>query len=89
MLTNHNFQELYSHIEVEHIPRDKSNHASLFITSENRITTFHKPFKFLKFRTDYSNFMEVVKSNWDDSYSANPFLDFKRKIKQVKMALTL
>lgn len=27
--------------------------------------------------------------NWDDGRSENPFLDFKRKIKQVKKALSL
>lgn len=30
----------------------------------------------------------MVRSNWDSSYIENPFLDFKRKIKQVKKALT-
>lgn len=33
--------------------------------------------------------MEVVKLNWDSDHSSNPFLDFKRKIKKIKRAITL
>ncbi|KAG5585354.1 hypothetical protein H5410_045788 [Solanum commersonii] len=29
----------------------------------------------------------VVRQNWDDNYSTNPILDFKRKVKKVKIAL--
>ncbi|KAG5585745.1 hypothetical protein H5410_046179 [Solanum commersonii] len=36
---------------------------------------------------EHRGFKDVVRKNWDDNYSTNPFLDFKIKIKKVKAAL--
>lgn len=34
-------------------------------------------------------FKEVIRMNWDNDIFVNPFIDFKKKIKKVKRALTL
>ncbi|XP_049391503.1 uncharacterized protein LOC125855893 [Solanum stenotomum] len=38
---------------------------------------------------EHEDFKEVVRRGWDSSFTNNRFLDYKRKIKQVKKALTI
>lgn len=74
---------------MEHLPRDGSDRAHLLLKCENKAIQFQRPFKFLKFWTKLVDFKEVVRRNRDSGCSDNPFIDFKRKIKQVKKALTV
>ncbi|KAG5575996.1 hypothetical protein H5410_056130 [Solanum commersonii] len=62
---------------------------SPLLSYENRNSRLQRPFKFLKFWIEYEDFKEVVRRGWDSSFTNNPFLDYKRKIKQVKKALTI
>ncbi|KAH0693102.1 hypothetical protein KY285_020199 [Solanum tuberosum] len=41
------------------------------------------------FWVEHKSFLDVVRKNWDLVYSDNPFLDFKRKSKNVKKALSM
>ncbi|KAH0714862.1 hypothetical protein KY284_007767 [Solanum tuberosum] len=59
------------------------------LSYENRNSMLQRPFKFLKFWTEHEDFKEVVRRGWDSSFTNNPFLDYKRKIKQVKKAFTI
>lgn len=87
MLTNEEFKGLFYISEVEHLPRDESDHAPLFLSYDNSIHKGKRAFKFLKFLTEHENFKEVVKRNFNSVRLDNPFLDLKKKIKQVKKAL--
>lgn len=89
MLINIEWQNLFSYSEVDHLPRTGSDHAPMLLNCENRISSQQKPFRFLKFWTEHETFKDVVRLNWDPSISSNPFLDFKRKIKKVKRALSI
>ncbi|KAG5610650.1 hypothetical protein H5410_021931 [Solanum commersonii] len=89
VFSNSEFQGLYSHLEVEHLTRDGSDHAALLLSCENRNSKLQRPFKFLKIWTEHEDFKEVVSSGWDSTFANNPFLDYKRKIKHVKKALTI
>lgn len=81
-------QSKFNFIEVEHIPRIGSDHAPLLLSCETREIRFIKSFRFLNFWTKHKGFKEVVRLNWDDAISVNPFWDFKRKIKKVEHALS-
>lgn len=56
--------------------RSGSDHAPMFLTSEDRITSKKKHYRFLKLSTKHVNL--------DFTTSANPFIDFKRKIKNKR-----
>lgn len=82
------FQDHFNVMEVEHLPRIGSDHAPFLFSCDNRDNRFIKPFRFLNFWTKHRGFKEIVRLNWDDEFSANPFLHFKRKIKKVKQSLS-
>ncbi|XP_060182797.1 uncharacterized protein LOC132612707 [Lycium barbarum] len=88
MVVNSHMQNWIGNIEVEHLSRTGSNHALLFITLGTDIPNFIKPFRFRKFWTDHKDFQNIVKDNWPEDSEGDPFLNFKKKIKQVKGALS-
>ncbi|KAG5585007.1 hypothetical protein H5410_045441 [Solanum commersonii] len=53
------------------------------------IKKFKKPFRFHKFWTAHEDFKKVVSLNWDAKISADPFLDIKKKIKNIKHGLSV
>lgn len=55
----------------------------------NRARRLQMPFKFLNFQIEHTNFKEVVRRNQGTNFTKYPFLDFNRKIKQVKKDPTL
>lgn len=89
ILSNSEFLDMFSHIEVEHLPRLGSDHTPLLLSCEFVAAKTKRPFRFLKFWTEHELFKDVIRMNWDTKCSSNPFLDFKRKIKQIKKALSL
>ncbi|KAG5605425.1 hypothetical protein H5410_026917 [Solanum commersonii] len=78
ILQNAKLHNLFSHTEVEHLPRIGSDHAPMLLFCDNKV---RKPFKFLMFWAEHKSFMDVVQKNWDLVYFDNPFVDFKRKSK--------
>ncbi|XP_059310998.1 uncharacterized protein LOC132062440 [Lycium ferocissimum] len=74
--------------ELEEKSLKGSDHAPLFITLCTDILNFIKPFRFLKFWIDHEDFQDIVKDNWPGDSDGDPFLNFKKKIKQVKGALS-
>ncbi|KAG5589342.1 hypothetical protein H5410_039856 [Solanum commersonii] len=52
-LINTDLQNMFSHSEVDHLPRTCSDHASMLLTCEDNITSKKKPFRFLKFWTEH------------------------------------
>ncbi|KAG5600130.1 hypothetical protein H5410_031500 [Solanum commersonii] len=47
------------------------------------------PFTWWNSRIEHETIKDVVRLNWDLSISSNHFLNFKRKIKKVKRALSI
>lgn len=84
VLVNQELLNWLSILEVEHLSRTGSDHASMFLTCEEQLVIVKKSFKFLKFWTEHESFMDVVKQNWIAPSSKNPFLEFKEKLKNVK-----
>ncbi|KAG5620558.1 hypothetical protein H5410_005776 [Solanum commersonii] len=89
ILQNAEFQIFFSHTVVEHLPRAGSDHAPMLLCCYNKVKKVRKPFKFLKFWMEHKSFLDVVRKNWDLVYFDNSFLDFKRKSKNVKKALSM
>ncbi|XP_070035101.1 uncharacterized protein [Nicotiana tomentosiformis] len=82
------FQNMLPTIEVEHLIRTGSDHATLLMTCGVQTTNFVKPFRFLNFGTKHATFMDVVRQNWEVDFIGDPFLMFKQNIKRVKAALS-
>lgn len=86
---NADFLDPFSHTEVEHLPRNGSDHAPLLLNCERNFSNYKRTFRFLNFFIDHEEFKNVVRQNWDTYISPNPFLDFKRNIRKIKKVLTL
>ncbi|XP_060195246.1 uncharacterized protein LOC132624493 [Lycium barbarum] len=46
-----------------------------------------RPFRFLEFWVENETFKDVVQQHWISEATGNPYIDFKRKLKNVKLAL--
>ncbi|XP_070039898.1 uncharacterized protein [Nicotiana tomentosiformis] len=88
IFVNFPFQNILPTIEVEHLIRTRSDHASLLMTCGVQTTNFVKPFRFLNFWTKHATFMDVVRQNWEADFIGDPFLMLKQNIKRVKTTLS-
>nr|XP_016492705.1 PREDICTED: uncharacterized protein LOC107812184 [Nicotiana tabacum] len=79
---------LFSTIEVEHLIRIGSDNAPLFLRCGEQASNYVKPFKFLKFWTKHEFIKDVVRQNWHVDFICDPFLMFKSKLNNVKVALS-
>ncbi|XP_060210254.1 uncharacterized protein LOC132637130 [Lycium barbarum] len=86
-LGNQALQQLYPNFEVEHLIKKGSDHSPLAITTRVDTTPIKKPFKFLNFWVEYETFLDVVKENWQEWHSPDPFFNFHNKLKKVGKAL--
>ncbi|XP_060212032.1 uncharacterized protein LOC132639607 [Lycium barbarum] len=88
MIANSKLQDWFAHIEVQHLSRTGSDHAPLLLTCGESSHHMRKPFRFLKFWTEYESFLEVVNQAWIIDFEGDDFIRFKLKLKNVKFALT-
>ncbi|XP_059310108.1 uncharacterized protein LOC132061281 [Lycium ferocissimum] len=57
---NQQFQQWFAQVEVEHLTRTGSDHASLFITLEEQSQAYIRQFRFLKFWTEHQAWSKEV-----------------------------
>lgn len=65
ILINIDWKWKYNHLEVEYLPRTRSDHAPLLFYYEERMLRPYKPFRFQNFWTLHESFMDVIRRNWD------------------------
>lgn len=75
-------------LEMEHLLREGSDHASLLLHVDTVQENIVKPFRFLNFWTKEKSFREVISNKWSAEFEGNPFHVFHHKLKKVKKALT-
>lgn len=64
-LCNQAWQDVFVHMMVQHLPRVKSNHAPLFITTVQRPTRQRDyPFRILTAWYQHNQFPELVQNGW-------------------------
>ncbi|XP_060211804.1 uncharacterized protein LOC132639369 [Lycium barbarum] len=86
---NQFLQTVYPNIDIQHLVRSGSDHASMLISYAGNSEPFRKPFKFLNFWVKHHTFLDIVKENWDVDFMANPFSLFHFKLKKIKAALVI
>lgn len=60
-MMNQEFLGMAGHVEMEHLTRTVSDHASLLLSCGGKQPHIRKPFKLLKFWEEEADFKEVVK----------------------------
>ncbi|XP_070040903.1 uncharacterized protein [Nicotiana tomentosiformis] len=88
-LSNLEFQQMLSGLEITHLSKTSSDHCPLLITCDTNAAPIKKSFRFLKFWLKHETFQEVVKENWTVDFSGNPFHVFNHKLKKLKRALSV
>ncbi|XP_060211916.1 uncharacterized protein LOC132639487 [Lycium barbarum] len=88
MLVNSLLLDNFGHIEVEHLARTGSNHAPLMCTYGDKHQKLVKPFKFLSFWIEHASFLDTVRQNWSIWEHDDPFINFKSKMKKLKVGLS-
>lgn len=63
VLMSDEFQSLFAHSVMEHLPRNGSDHAPLKVTCHAEAPKFSRPFKFLNSWPSHDSFKEVVRMN--------------------------
>ncbi|XP_060182017.1 uncharacterized protein LOC132611631 [Lycium barbarum] len=88
MIANSKLQDWFAHMEVQHLSRTGLDHAPLLLTCGEVSHHIMKPFRFLKFWTEYELFLEVVNQAWIKDFEGDDFIRFKLKLKNVKSTLS-
>ncbi|KAH0776353.1 hypothetical protein KY290_007764 [Solanum tuberosum] len=88
VVINQALQDLFGHLEIQHLARIGSDHAPLLLTCGGSTQHYIKPFRFLKFWAESDDFLEVVKQNWESEFSDDIFVQWKLRLKKTKLALT-
>ncbi|XP_060210576.1 uncharacterized protein LOC132637514 [Lycium barbarum] len=78
---NDTFQNWFGHLEVEHLSRTGSDHASLLVSCGDQVEKFIKPFRFLKFWVEHDTFLDFVKQQWEIVLTDDVFLLVKGRRK--------
>ncbi|XP_060170493.1 uncharacterized protein LOC132601431 [Lycium barbarum] len=84
-LGNQALQNLFPNFEVEHLIKQGSDHNPLAISTRSSSTPIKKPFRFLNFWVEHESFLDVVKENWQEWHSADPFFNFQNKLKKRRL----
>lgn len=88
VVVNQAMLDLMGNMEMQHLARTGSDHAPLLFSGGHTQQNFVKSFRFLKFLTEMSDFLEVVKQNSMTNIPGDIFVQWKQKQKRTKLALS-
>ena len=72
---------------IIHLARVSSDHSPLLMEVTHMTPPRYKPFRFLNFWVNRSDFFQVVEMAWESNADVNPLYNVSKKLKAVKTAL--
>ncbi|XP_058071211.1 uncharacterized protein LOC131220277 [Magnolia sinica] len=87
VLMNSLWATSFPSFRVEHLPRNRSNHAPLRLHLSSPLLSKPKPFRFLRMWALHESFQSVILKAWAGDCAAEPFTNIYLKLKKTKQLL--